>query len=168
MLNSFKDKLLSTQLNSKLSISEELDFIREEIKRLVKEKFSSSFKIYIFDSGSCNGCELELQLLFSPLYNLSEYGIRLVYDPSKADALIITGLMTENMYAELNALSKQFKMPKDVILVGDCPLQATAFQDSFALKGEVVKLFPDAFEIKGCPPEPLLLLDGLYRFLEKL
>jgi len=111
---------------------------------------------------------LELQLLFSPLYDLSSYGITVVYDIAKADALLVTGLMTENMYAELKDLSKELKIPQEVILVGDCPLGTTAFQDSFALKGEVIKLFPNAFEIKGCPPEPLLLLDGLYRFLEKL
>ena len=168
MLNSFKDKLLSTQLNSKLSISEELDFIREEIKRLVKEKFSSSFKIYIFDSGSCNGCELELQLLFSPLYNLSEYGIRLVYDPSKADALIITGLMTENIYAELMEIIKEFKVLPQIILLGDCPLSKSVFQESSTVRGEVVKIFPKAFPIGGCPPEPLTILDGFLKFLEKM
>jgi len=164
MLNLSKDSFPTT----KVTLSETALFIRKLIKDLVKERFSSSFKIYILDSGSCNGCELELQLLFSPLYDLSSYGVSVVYDITKADALLVTGLMTENMYAELNALSKQFKMPQEVILVGDCPLQATAFQESFALKGEVTKLFPNAFEIKGCPPEPLLLLDGLYRFLEKL
>jgi len=164
MLNLSKDSFPTATV----TLSETALFIRELIKDLVKERFSSSFKIYILDSGSCNGCELELQLLFSPLYDLSSYGITVVYDIAKADALLVTGLMTENMYAELKDLSKELKIPQEVILVGDCPLGTTAFQDSFALKGEVIKLFPNAFEIKGCPPEPLLLLDGLYRFLEKL
>jgi len=166
MLNLFKGKF--PLANTKEDISEYAFAILGLIKNLVKEKFSSSFKLYIFDSGSCNGCELELQLLFSPLYNLSSCGITVVYDISQADALLITGLMTKNMYVELDILSKEFKIPKEVILIGDCPLSATAFQDSFALKGKVVTLFPNAFHIGGCPPEPLILLDGLYEILKKL
>ena len=168
MLNSFRDKLLSTQVTPKLSISEELDAIREEIKCLVKEKFSSSFKVYIFDSGSCNGCELELQLLFSPLYNLSEYGIRLVYDLSKADALIITGLMTENIYVELKELTREVKVSPKIILLGDCPLNKAVFQESSSVKGEILESFPKAFPIEGCPPEPLTILDGFLKFLKKI
>jgi len=168
MLNSFKDKLLYTQLNSQLSISKELETIRGEIKRLVKEKFSSPFKVYIFDSGSCNGCELELQLLFSPLYNLSEYGINLVYDLSKADALIITGLMSENIYVELTKLTQELKVLPKIILLGDCPLNKAVFQESSTIRGEVIKIYPKAFPIGGCPPEPLNILDGFLKFLEKM
>ena len=168
MLNLFKEKLSLTQLNSQIAISDEASAILKLIKRLVERKCSSSLKLYVVDSGSCNGCELELQLLFSPLYDLSSHGVTVVYDITKADALLITGLMTENMYSELNYLSREFQLPHEVILVGDCPIGTTLFQDTFALKGEVLKLFPRAFHIGGCPPTPLVLLDGFHKFLEKI
>ena len=168
MFNLFKDEFPFAKSKTKLAISKDAFAIREQVKDLVKEKFNSSFKLYIFDSGSCNGCELELQLLFSPLYNLSAYGIEVIYDAEKADVLLITGLMTENMYVELLSVSKQLKKPKEIIMIGDCPVYATAFRDTFALKDKVNNLFPNAFYIGGCPPEPLVLLEGLHEYLKKL
>jgi Ni,Fe-hydrogenase III small subunit len=168
MFNLFKDKFRPRKFNNKLLISEQDEAVRSLIKDLIKEKFSSSFKLYILDSGSCNGCELELQLLFSPLYDLSSYGIEVVYDVSKADVLLITGLMTENMYVELEIIYERLREPKEVILIGDCPVSTSVFPDTFALKDKVSNLFPKAFHIGGCPPTPLGLLEGLSIYLGKL
>ena len=168
MFNLFKDTFPLAHEKNKPVISEASFAIRKFIKKLVTEKFSSSLKIYIFDAGSCNGCELELQLLFSPLYDLSSYGVKVSYDASEADILLITGLMTENMYAKFELVYAQLKEPKNLILIGDCPVYATAFQDTFALKGKTNTLFSKAFHIGGCPPEPLVLLEGLHNCLNKI
>jgi Ni,Fe-hydrogenase III small subunit len=167
MFNLFKDEFPLGKRNDKELISEASFAVRALIKDLVREKFASSLKLYIFDSGSCNGCELELQLLFSPLYDLSSYGIEVVYDILAADALLITGLMTENMYAEFERVYAQLKEPKEIITIGDCPAYSTVFKDTFALKSKVNELFPKAFHIAGCPPEPLVLLQGLHEYLKK-
>jgi Ni,Fe-hydrogenase III small subunit len=166
MFNLFKDEFTLGKVSDKVLISEASFAIGSLIKDLVKEKFSSPLKLYILDSGSCNGCELELQLLFSPLYDLSSYGIEVSYDASEADVLLITGLMTENMYVEFERLHEQLKEPKEIITIGDCPVYATAFQDTFALKERVDNFFPKAFHIGGCPPEPLVLLQGLHEYLK--
>ena len=168
MFNFFKDEFRLNKLNKKSLISQKALTVCTLIKSLVKEKFSSNLKIYIFDSGSCNGCELELQLLFSPLYDLSSYGIDVTYDASNADILLITGLMTENMYVYLKVIYGELKEPKEIIMIGDCPVYTTAFRDTFALKDKVNNLFPRAFYIGGCPPEPLVLLEGLHEYLKKL
>lgn len=168
MFNLFKDEFTALKSHDRVSISEATVVTRDAIKDLVEEKFSSSLKLYIFDSGSCNGCELELQLLFSPLYDLSSYGIEVSYNISEADVLLITGLMTENMYVELELIYEKLKKPKEIIMIGDCPVYTTAFRDTFALKDKVNKLFPKAFHIGGCPPEPLVLLDGFHEYLKKL
>jgi Ni,Fe-hydrogenase III small subunit len=168
MFNLFKDEFTLAKLNDKSAISEVAFAVRSLIKDLIKEKFSSSLRLYILDSGSCNGCELELQLLFSPLYDLSAYGIEVVYDISKADVLLITGLMTENMYVELEIIYEKLRDPKEIILIGDCPVTTTIFSNTYALKDKVDNLFPKAFHIGGCPPEPLILLEGLHEYLKKL
>ena len=167
MFNLFKEEFPPSKAKDKLAISEEAFAIRALIKDLVREKFSSSLKLYVFDSGSCNGCELELQLLFSPLYNLSSYGVEVSYDASEADILLITGLMTENMYAPLELVSEKLKEPKTIITIGDCTVSTSVFPNSFALKEKVENLFPKAFHIGACPPEPLVLLQGLHEYLKK-
>ena len=167
MFNLFKDKFSLSKDNTKPIISDEAFAIRFLLKALIQEKFSSSLKLYIFDSGSCNGCELELQILFSPLYDLASYGLNVVYDISEADVLLITGLMTENMYVELEDIYTKLKEPKEIIMIGDCPLQTVAFRDTFALKDKVSNLFPKAFHVPACPPEPLVILEGFYEYLKR-
>ena len=43
------------------------------------------------DAGSCNGCELEIQALNNPYYNLEGVGIKFVASPRHADLLLVTG-----------------------------------------------------------------------------
>ena len=42
------------------------------------------------DAGSCNGCELEINALANPYYNLEGLGIRFVASPRHADMLLVT------------------------------------------------------------------------------
>lgn len=165
MFNLFKDEFSSVMSSEQSAFSQKLVSLCTLINDLILEKFSSSLQLYIFDSGSCNDCELELQLLFSPLYDLSSYGIAVTYDASEADILVITGLMTENMYAELDDVYSRLKEPKEIIILGDSLLD---FQKTFALKDSISELFPNAFHIEGSPPEPFVILEGLHEYLKKI
>jgi len=164
MFNVFKDKFVFNEPEIiDDAFSEEL---LREIKLFVNHKFASQLKIYLLDSGSCNGCELELQLLFSPYFDMSALGFEIVYDIHEADLLMITGLMTENMSKELELVIKAFKNRKNVILLGDCPVGKAPFRNNFALADNVETLFPLAYYIDGCPPEPKDILMGIYQFLK--
>ena len=48
-------------------------------------------------AGSCNGCELEIQALNNPYYNLEGVGIKFVASPRRADLLLVTGPVSVNM-----------------------------------------------------------------------
>lgn len=145
----------------------ELIRLHRLLKEQIKEKFDSKLKLYILDSGSCNACELELQTLFSPLYNISDLGVEVVYSIKKADILLITGLMTENMYTEALVVYEELNEHKRVISIGDCPLLHAPFKDNFALRGQL-SVIPTSFHIAGCPPNPKELLRGLHKYLKKL
>lgn len=138
------------------------------LKEQIKENFSGHLRFYILDSGSCNGCELELQALFNPLYDVASLGIEVVYDSTNADILLITGLMTENMYNEVKLTYEKLKEPKRVISIGDCPLMKAPFTNTFALKSQGINIFPVSQYIGGCPPEPKLLLRSLLKYLKNL
>jgi len=144
----------------------ELNRLHRLIKQEVKEKFSSKLKLYIIDTGSCNACEIELQALFNPLYDISKLGIEVVYEAEKADIMIVSGLLTENMYPICLEAYKILKEPKHVITVGDCPLFHAPFKDTFAIKGQVKIHFTTQYHIAGCPPDPKALLRGLLKYLE--
>ncbi|CAA6818005.1 MAG: Unknown protein [uncultured Sulfurovum sp.] len=168
MFSFFKDEFRPATSMDKLLISKEAEHLRPLIKDLIREKFSDSLKIYIVDSGSCNGCELELQMLFSPLYKLSSFGVEVTYESTQADVLFVTGLITENMYDELKRVYENLKEPKWVILIGDCPVSSAPFENNFTLWNKGKEFFSTAFHISSCPPEPLRLLQALHEFLKKI
>jgi len=53
------------------------------------------------DAGSCNGCELEINALGNPYYNLQGLGIKFVASPRHADMLLVTGPVSRNMETAL-------------------------------------------------------------------
>jgi NADH:ubiquinone oxidoreductase subunit B-like Fe-S oxidoreductase len=56
--------------------------------------------------------------------------------------------------------------PKWVVAVGDCAIDGGMFTTSYAVIGAVSKVVPVDLHIRGCPPRPVQLLEGLLRLLE--
>ena len=146
----------------------ELHRLHRLLKDEIKEKFASKLKFYIIDTGSCNACEIELQALFNPLYDVNRLGIEVVYDVQEADMMLITGLLTENMYPICMDAYQKLKEPKHIISVGDCPLFEAPFKDTFAIKGQAHIHFSTQHQIRGCPPEPKAILRGILKYLQTL
>jgi Ni,Fe-hydrogenase III small subunit len=118
------------------------------------------------DSGSCNGCELEIQLLGSIVYDLERFGLRFVASPRHADVLLVTGPVTRNMHEALLRTWTATPDPKFVIGVGDCAIDGGVFKGSPAISGgidEVLKV--DAY-VRGCPPTPTAMLEVLCALVE--
>ena len=124
------------------------------------------------DAGSCNGCELEIQGLATPVYDMERFGMHFVASPRHADLLLVTGPVTRNMEEPLRRTYEATPAPKFVVAVGDCAKTCGVFRGSYAVVGPVDRIVPVDVSIAGCPPEPadILrgLLDALGRFDEKL
>ena len=168
MFRVLRNEINRKKATIKPALDEELLRLDRMLKREIKEKFSSHLKLYIMDTGSCNACEFELQNLFNPLYNISKVGVEVVYTIKEADMLLVTGLITENMYDELTLVYKQLKEPKHLIFIGDCPLGESIFKNTFAIKGHIKQEFSTSYSIFGCPPDPRALMKGLLKYLESL
>ena len=141
MFTLFKNGLRISDLETNMVKDSELLNLEKRMKAIICEKFSSTLHLYIVDTGSCKGCELEFQALFNQLYDVSLMGIEVVYEIEKADILCITGLMTENLYLEIERLHEKMREPKRVVNIGDCPLFHAPFKNSYALKNQGVNPF---------------------------
>ena len=168
MLGFLKNEFNGNSRLKKLEKDAELLRLHKLLKEQIKKNFSSHLKIYILDSGSCNACELEIQALFNPLYDISKLGVEVVYQIEDADIMLVTGLLTENMFPEMLQKYQTLKEPKQLITIGDCPLMQTAFRDSFAIRGQLTSHFDTVYHISGCPPEPKELVRGLLRYMKTL
>ncbi len=117
--------------------------------------------IRLVDAGSCNGCELELSALGNAYYNLEGLGIKFVASPRHADMLLLTGPISRNMLAAMLMTHDAMPDPKLVVAVGDCAVNGGIFGQSYATIGAASKVIKVDFEIPGCPPEPLVILQGI-------
>jgi Ni,Fe-hydrogenase III small subunit len=113
------------------------------------------------DAGSCNGCELEIQALANPYYNLEGMGIRFVASPRHADMLLVTGPVSKHMAIALQRTYDATPEPKLVVAVGDCGCNGGIFGQSYASLGGVASVIPVDVAIPGCPPAPRALLQGI-------
>ena len=81
--------------------------------------------------------------------------------PRHADLLLVTGPVTLNMREALERTYAATPAPKWVVAVGDCGAGCGVFADSYACVGAVSKVIPVDLVIRGCPPTPTDLLQGL-------
>src|SRR5712675_3339902 len=137
------------------------------VDRAARRRLGRSLSIREVDAGSCNGCELEIHALNNAFYDLERFGLRFVASPRHADVLMVTGPVTKNMREALERTYNATPSPKWVVAIGDCAFDGGLFSESYAVEGGVSAVIPVDLHIRGCPPTPLQLLQGLLALMEK-
>ncbi|MEM2907907.1 MAG: hypothetical protein QXP65_01705, partial [Candidatus Hadarchaeales archaeon] len=51
--------------------------------------------LLLYNSGSCNGCDIEVIAALTPRYDPERFGIKLKGSPRHADILLVTGPVTK-------------------------------------------------------------------------
>ena len=130
--------------------------------------FGRALAIRQVDAGSCNGCELEITGLATPVYDLERFGFHFVASPRHADLLLVTGPVTRNMEVPLRKTYDATPDPKLVVAVGDCAKTCGVFRGSYAVAGSVADIIPVDVCVTGCPPEPTDILRGILAALDRI
>jgi Ni,Fe-hydrogenase III small subunit len=137
--------------------------VDEKSKRLL----GRALAIREVDAGSCNGCEIEITGLTSPIYDSERFGIHFVASPRHADMLLVTGPVTHNMEVALRKTYDATPDPKLVVAIGDCAQTCGVFKGSYAVAGSVDQIIPVNVFVQGCPPEPADILRGILTALDR-
>jgi Ni,Fe-hydrogenase III small subunit len=140
----------------------------KQIDAKTKKLLGRALAIREVDAGSCNGCEIEITALSSPVYDSERFGIHFVASPRHADMLLVTGPVTRNMELPLRKTYEATPDPKLVVAVGDCAQTCGVFKGSYAVAGSVDKVVPVDVFVSGCPPEPADILRGILIALDRL
>ena len=133
----------------------------EHIHRDLLDILGQALTIRQVDAGSCNGCELEINALGNPYYNIEGLGINFVASPRHADMLLVTGPVSRHMELALKRTYDATPEPKLVVAVGDCGCDGGIFGESYASCGRVSNVIPVHLTVPGCPPPPLEILRGI-------
>lgn len=132
-----------------------------QIEATARVRLGRSLAIRALDAGSCNGCELEVEALDGPDYDLESFGLHLVGSPRHADVLLVSGPVTRNMAQALRRAREAMAEPAWVVAAGDCAVDGGCFRGLAAVEGGVAAVLPVDLVILGCPPTPERLLEGL-------
>src|SRR5205823_8666000 len=89
--------------------------IGQALERRITRLLGRALAIREVDAGSCNGCELEITGLASPVYDMERFGLHFVASPRHADVLLVTGPVTRNMEIPLRRTYEAAPDPKIVV-----------------------------------------------------
>jgi NADH-quinone oxidoreductase B subunit len=121
-----------------------------------------------FNSGSCNGCDIEILATLTPKYDVERFGVKLQGSPRHADMLICTGPVTLQARERLERIYEQMPTPKYVIAVGSCAISGGAFQKCYNVVGQIDKVIPVDVYVPGCPPRPEAIVYGVIQLVKRL
>jgi membrane-bound hydrogenase subunit mbhJ len=130
--------------------------------------FKRALWVYHLNTGSCNGCDIEILAVLTPRYDVERFGIKLVGSPRHADVLLVTGPVVKQMVPRVKRIYEQIPDPKLVIAVGNCGTEGGVFYESYSLAGPIDQIIPVDVYVPGCPPRPEAIIHGVVMAWVKL
>jgi Ni,Fe-hydrogenase III small subunit len=121
-----------------------------------------------YNTGSCNGCDIEVTAAVTPVHDVERFGIVPKGSPRHADILAITGPVTKQSQKRLIRLYEQTPDPKVVVAIGNCPTSNCVFGGCYNVAGPLDRLIPVDVFVPGCPPRPQAIIDGIIKGIARL
>lgn len=142
--------------------------LRKLIDKTYRWAQKNSLWVLHFNTGGCNGCDIEILDLLTPRYDVERLGIIAEASPRHADVLLCTGPVTKQTKDGLWQIYTQMPSPKWVVAVGSCSNTGGVFAGSDTVLGGVDKLLPVDLYIPGCPCRPEAIIEGLLSLRERI
>jgi ech hydrogenase subunit C len=123
--------------------------------------FSRSPWILHYDASSCNGCDIEVLALLTPVYDVERLGIINTGNPKHADIFLVTGSVNAQNMKVLRSLYEQMPEPRVVVAVGICATSGCVFRECYNVMGGVDTVLPVDVYVPGCAARPESIIDGV-------
>ena len=160
------ERLAASTRDGLLSSTGEVELARA-LDAKSREIFGRSLKLRSVSAAGCNGCEAELVVLGTVVFDLARFGIQFVASPRHADGVVITGPVSTNMRSAVFDTIAATPEPRLVIAVGACAIDGGPFRGSPEVGNGVPRDIKVDLYVPGCPPHPITVMDGLLRLLDR-
>jgi membrane-bound hydrogenase subunit mbhJ len=130
-------------------------------EKLLARSRAKSPWVYLANSGSCNGCDIEVVASLTPRYDAEQLGVLRQGSPKHADILVVTGPLTLRTKDAVLDVYHQMPQPKAVVAVGSCPATGNVFAGSPTVMNGVCDVLPVDVFVPGCPPRPQAIIEGI-------
>ena len=138
------------------------------IEKTYRWSQKNSLWVLHFNTGGCNGCDIEILDLLTPRYDVERLGMIAKASPRHADVLLCTGPVTKQTRDGLWEIYTQMPSPKWVVAVGSCSNTGGVFHGSESVLGGVDKILPVDLYIPGCPCRPEAIIQGLLELQNRI
>jgi NADH-quinone oxidoreductase B subunit len=156
---------MTVQQRTDASLRTRLGTLRQSVVRWARRR---SIWVLHFNSGGCNGCDIEILDLLTPRYDVERLGILKEASPRHADVLLCTGPVTRQSRARLAQIHAQMPDPKWVVAVGSCGTSGGVFQGGINVLGGIDQVLPVDLYIPGCPCRPEAIIDGIVKLVDRI
>ncbi|HDQ34747.1 MAG TPA: NADH-quinone oxidoreductase subunit B [Chloroflexi bacterium] len=136
--------------------------------RVVNWARRKSLWVLHYNSGGCNGCDIEILDLLTPRYDVERLGILKEASPRHADVLLCTGPVTRQSRDRMRRIYAQIPAPKWVVVIGSCGSSGGVFQGAPSVMGGVDQLLPVDMYVPGCPARPEAIIDAMAQLMEAI
>ena len=121
-----------------------------------------------FNSGSCNGCDIEILATLAPRYDLERFGVKLQGSPRHADVLICTGPVTRLARERLLRTYEQIAGAEVRRCRGFLQHHRRRVPRLLQYRGRYRRRDPRGRVRARLPPRPEAIIDGVVQLLKKL